>query len=237
VTNVRGTTRFNDLQDELQKQIAQVDDAIQSFIQQKNDLDAFMPAHGDKLSSVPSDVKFVTRKYEGVSNALQSDAQSIEVVRNYVKQDADHARLSFRAIDNLKLPSQYHTSGLWPQRPQNGNTANNETDGQDLVGFFSQAADETEEQLKRYKNNISEVESHMHGVQASLVEQLQKAMASKNGGPTGTDEKLAELGAVLRDFEMGILKVASEVGSLKEDMTRLQLGEFINNSEPRDGVY
>lgn len=236
VSNVRGTTRFNDLQEDLQKQIAEVDRIIQAFISQKHELDAFMPAHGEMLSQVPESVKFVERKSAGVQNALEADAEAIEGVRELIKQDADNARLSFRAVDNLRLPQQYHQTGLWSARQQSSSSANTETDGQDLVGFFSKTAYDMDDQLKRYQRNLSEIETHLHGVNDGLVEQLQKVMATQNGGPSGTDEQISQLGAVLRDFEMSILKVAGDVGGAREGMARLQLGDFMNG-ESRNGVY
>ncbi|KAK9419352.1 hypothetical protein SUNI508_01329 [Seiridium unicorne] len=237
VSNVRGTTRFNDLQEDLQKKIIWLDDQIQSYMNQKNELSAFMPGHGEMLSNIPNDVKFVQMKYDGVQSALRSDAEAIESVQTLHGQDGEHGILSFRALDNLKLPQQYHTTGLWSSRSQAGATANAESDGQDIVNFFSKTADEMDEQLKRYENNLTEIELHMHGIQGSLIEQLQRMMATKNGGPSPSDEQLAELGAVLRDFEQSILEVAQHVGGAREGMTRLQLGDFIPSQHQRSGVY
>ncbi|KAI5861548.1 hypothetical protein GGS23DRAFT_575557 [Durotheca rogersii] len=238
VSNLKGTTRFNDLQEDLQKKIEQVDVFIQQQMQNKDQVESFMPGHREMLESIPNDVDFVERKYEGARNALQSAAQAIDAARALVGQDVDHARLSFRAIDNLKLPEQYHTPGLWSPRQQAGGTAANaEADGQDLVGFFSQAADEMEEQMRRYDGNMTEIEMHLRGVSDGLVEELQKVMAAKGGAPPGPDEKVRELGVVFREFEHGILKVASDVASAREGMTRLQLGEFAAADGNRSGVY
>ncbi|KAI1288864.1 hypothetical protein F5Y03DRAFT_389003 [Xylaria venustula] len=238
VTNLKGTTRFNDLQEDLQKIIEQADTFITEQIRRKEEVDAFMSGHREMLESIPDDVTFVTRKHDGARSALESAAQSIEAARVLVNQDADNARLSFRAIDNLKLPQSYHTSGLWSPRQQASGNANAETDGQDLVGFFSKTADEMGEQMNRYAANLTEIELHMHGVSDSLVEQLQRMMATRNGASSGTDARIQELVAVLRDFEQGILKVAGDVGSAREGMTRLQLGDFMNhNDRDTNGVY
>ncbi|KAH8163386.1 hypothetical protein CIB48_g4863 [Xylaria polymorpha] len=237
VTNLKGTTRFNDLQEDLQKIVEQADNFIAEQVRRKQEVDSFMSGHREMLESIPDDVTFVTRKYDGARNALESAAQSIEAARVLVNQDADNARLSFRAIDNLKLPQQYHTSGFWSPRQQASGNANAETDGQDLVGFFSRTADEMGEQMKKYERNLTEIELHMHGVSDNLVEQLQRMMATKNSASSGADEKIQELVAVLRDFEQGILKVAGDVGSAREGMTRLQLGDFMNNDYSTNGVY
>ncbi|KAI0376082.1 hypothetical protein F5Y04DRAFT_224426 [Hypomontagnella monticulosa] len=236
LSNLKGTTRFNDLQEDLQKNIERVDMFIQQQIRNKEEVDSFMPGHRAMLESIPNDVSFVAKKYESAHSALVSAAQAIEAARGLVGQDVDHARLSFRAVDNLKLPEQYHTAGIWSPRQQPAGTANTEADGQDLVSFFSRAADEMEDQVKRYESNMGEIEMHMHGVSDSLVEQLQKMMANKNGTPSGPNEKAQELSAVLRELQQGILKVASDVASVREGMTQLQLGSFINDGD-RNGVY
>lgn len=237
VSNLKGTTRFNDLQEDLQKNIERVDAFIQQQMRNKEQVDSFMPGHKEMLKSVPNDVNFVAKKYENAHSALASAAQSIEAARGLVAQDVDHARLSFRAIDNLKLPEQYHTAGIWSPRQQPAGTANTEADGQDLVTFFSRAADDMEDQVRRYERNMTEIEMHMHGVSDSLVEQLQKMMANKNGASSGPNEKAQELSAVLRELQQGILKVASDVAGTREGMTQLQLGNFISSNRDRNGVY
>ncbi|KAI0198125.1 hypothetical protein F4808DRAFT_473066 [Astrocystis sublimbata] len=237
VSNLKGTTRFNDLQEDLQKIVEQADNFIAEQVRRKQEVDSFMSGHREMLESIPDDVTFISRKYDGARNALESAAQSIEAARILVNQDADNARLSFRAIDNLKLPQQYHTSGFWSPRQQASGNANAETDGQDLVGFFSKTADEMGEQAQKYDRNLTEIESHMHGVSDNLVEQLQRMMATKNNGSSGVDERIQELVSVLRDFEQGILKVAGDVGSAREGVTRLQLGDFMDNKHNTNGVY
>ncbi|KAI0596786.1 hypothetical protein F4775DRAFT_593898 [Biscogniauxia sp. FL1348] len=235
--NIKGTTRFNDLQEDIQKSIEQIDRFIQEQVSHEREIEGIMPGHGDMLESIPNDVKFVARKYDGARSALESAAQAIDSARVLVNQDADHARLCFRAIDNLKLPQQYHTSGFWSPRQQAPGTANTETDGQDLVGFFSKTADDMADQMKKYGGNLTDIETHMHAVNDSLGDQLQRIMAIRNGTISATDEKIQELVAVLRDFEQGILKVAGDVGSAREGMTRLQLGDFMGNDGYRGGVY
>ncbi|CAJ2512443.1 Uu.00g054580.m01.CDS01 [Anthostomella pinea] len=237
VSNLKGTTRFNDLQEDLQKTVEQVDRYIEEQQQRKKGVDSFMSGHSNMLESIPDDVKFVSRKYDGARTALESAAQAIESARVLVNQDADSARLSFRAIDNLKLPQQYHTSSFWSPRQQAPGTANTEADGQDLVGFFSKTADEMDDQMKKYQKNLTDIEQHMHGVSDGLGEQLQRMMATRNGGGAGSDEKIQELVAVLRDFEQGILKVAGDVGGAREGMTRLQLGDFMGQDGGHNGVY
>jgi nucleoporin p58/p45 len=241
VSNIRSTTRFNDLQEDIQNKIAEIDKAIQGFMAQKAELDAFMPAHGDQVASIPTDVSFVSRKAAGVETALGGDAVAVKQLRELVKVDADNARLSFKAVDNLKLPTAYHQAGLWSTRGQQGGAGgagaaggSGDADGEsssDLVSFFSKTADEMGDTMRKFEKNLTEIEMHLRGVQGNVLEQLQKvASAPKNGVQNGADEKVVELAAVLRDFEESILQVAGVVGGAREGMTSLQLGEVLGRS-------
>ena len=235
ITNLRGTTRFNDLQEDLQNQIMLIDSGIDRAISQCNELEAFMPAHGEQVELIPNDVRFVARKYEGVNHALGDGAHGIKKLKDTIQEDAGAARLSFRAVDNLKLPTAYHVQGLW--RSTTSAAANAATTGspasapsgssggdgdaaqQDLVSFFSAAAEDMERQLRQYRDKLREMENHMNGVNVALHEQLHSC--------SGREDQLAELAAVLREFEEGILRVAGKVGGVREGLTRLQLGEVL----------
>lgn len=238
LSNLRGTTRFNDLHEELQKAILQIDEDIQKFIRDKEAVDVFMPKHGEQLLQIPIDVGFVTRKSDGAQHALSSDVAAVNELRELAKDDADSARLSFKVIDNLKLPSQYHQAGLWTRRgPQDGHRGDASAEAHaetntDLIGLFSKTADHMEHTMTTYAKNLDEIETHLHGVQANIQAQMQKVAAqSKTGGGLGSaEEKLGELAGVLRDFEESIFQVAAMVGSAREVMTELQLKEFMGST-------
>lgn len=160
----------------------------------------------------------------------------IDQLREFVKQDVAHAKLSFKAIDNLKLPTQYHQAGLWSTRGgQTGTGGSGAADAEaesnsDLISYFSKTADEMDEMMKKFASNLSEIEGHLHGVQGNILEQLQRVSAqSRNGSQGGADERINELAAVLRDFEESILKVAGVVGGVKEGVTELQLKDFMGH--------
>lgn len=234
VSNIQPTTRFNDLQEDLQKQIAMIDEGIQKCIKDKEAIDAFLPAHGEQVAAIPTDVSFVSRKSDGAQAALSGDIVAINQLREMIKTDTDNARLSFRAVDNLKLPTQYHQAGLWSTRGQAtsagaGTNADSESNS-DLISFFSRTADEMDETMKKFESNLGEIEVHLRGVQGNLLEQLQRVSAqSKQGVQGGVDERVLELAAVLRDFEESILKVAGVVGGIKEGVTELQLKDFMGH--------
>ena len=245
--NIRGTTRFNDLHDELQKQIINMDEVIQAQIRLKHDCDAIMPSHESQLSGVPYDVDFIRRKLLGLDSALEQDAKAIDSAQELVKIDAEHAKLSFRAIDNLKLPAQYHNSGIWSAKSpsaDNRSRSNGEGEAQDLIGFFSRTADEQTKTLEKYQKLMTDIEQHLRGVEASSAQQINSLVAKRNGGLGGQDDPVQELGAILRDFEQSILGVAGKVGSAREAMQTLQIGAFPsgptderNSHGKRTGVY
>jgi nucleoporin p58/p45 len=240
LSNIKNTTRFSDLQEDVQKKILMLDNAIQECMKEKDAIDAMMPGHGSNLDQLPLDVNFVSRKSEGAQNALSNDVTAVKELRDLVKIDSVNARLSFKAIDNLKLPTQYHQPGLWTTRGQQaaGSSASADADAEtnsDLITFFSKTADEMEETMKVFERNFSEIEVHLHGVQGSVLNQMQHVAAQSKNGSGGGEEKLAELAAVLRDFEESIFQVAAKVGGAREGVTELQLKDFMGNGT--NGMY
>lgn len=227
VSQMRGTTRFNDLHEDLQKQIEQFDQVIQGQIGLKNDCDAIMPQHGKLLEHVPNDVEFCRRKLLGMEEAMEHDAAEIDQVRQLIKKDADNATLSFRAIDNLKLPAAYQTPGIWATKSTNNpNTAADDTDAQDLVSFFSSTADELDVTLKKYHNNFTELEAYLKNLEQSTAQQTQALLARRNGRAYQQENPIQELGLALLEFEQSILQVASKIGASREGIQSLQLGSF-----------
>ena len=243
--NIRGTTRFNDLHDELQKQIDHLDAVIQQQIKIKNDINAILPAHDNGLANIPNDVEFCRRKLIGLEAAMSSDADSVRNVQKLVTEDIEHAKLSFRAADNLRLPAQYHIPGVWQaksstndSRSQNGNSEAQ----RDIVGYFSSTADDLSSTLSKYQKNINEIELHLRNVEATSAQQVASVAASRKGGSASDDDAVRELASALADFEQGILHVAGKVGGARETVQTLQLGEFTDPSKSatsrhRSGIY
>ncbi|KUI54586.1 Nucleoporin NUP49 [Cytospora mali] len=230
LSNLKSTTRFNDLQEDLQKQIADIDKFIQGCVAQKDQLDAFMPAHGEQLSAIPGDVRFVSRKYAAVDSALGSDLHAIKQMRDLVKSDAEEASLSFSAVNNLMLPSDYHNKpNFFSPSNRDGSGSAKDGDGEksDLVSYFSKQVDDMNEQIKRFQKNVHEIETHLGGVEHNINDQASRLQHGAGGLGTGSaEDKQMELYAVLRDFEESILQVAGVVGSAREGITELQLNDF-----------
>lgn len=237
LSNLRNTTRFNDLQEDLQKEIAAIDTHIQNCMAQKDQVDAFIPQHEAQLEEIPGDVRFVSRKYAAVDSALGADLHAIKTMRDQVKADAEEAKLSFNAVNNLLLPSQYHVSpgffGSSTRQTQqqeggsNGSTDGGQSTSEDLVSYFSRATDEMDEQIKRLQKTVREIDTHLGGVQQNIMEHASRLQASNGSlGGNGQDERVMELYQVLRDFEEGIVQVATVVGGAREGVTELQMNDF-----------
>ncbi|KAB8298320.1 hypothetical protein EYC80_002048 [Monilinia laxa] len=227
LSQMRGTTRFNDLHEDLQKQIEFYDKVIQSQIGMKNDCDAIMPQHGKLLEHVPNDVEFCRRKLLGMEEAMERDAADIDQVRQLVKKDADNATLSFRAIDNQKLPTPYQTPGIWATKSTaNPNSSDDDTDAQDLISFFSSTADELDATLKKYQSNFTEIEAHLRSLEQSTAQQTQALLARRSGRAYQQENPIQELGMALLEFEQSILQVAGKIGASREGIQGLQLGNF-----------
>lgn len=222
VSNLRPSTRFNDLHEELQKQIENIDLVLQRQMQQKNEVDSILPSHGAQLSNIPNDVDFITRKLAHVEVAHENDAQAIHQIDSLIKADAEDARLSFRTMDNLKLPAQFHNQGIWST---NGVGASSTSDIPDLVSYFSKQADDMARMLASYTKNITEIEQHLRGVEHNTMQQMRRLADEKYGGD-GADEQVRELVAVLRQFENGIVTVAGSVGEIREEVQNLQIGGY-----------
>lgn len=236
MTNIKGSTRFNDLHEDLQKQLAQLDEVILNSMEKKKTCEAFMPEHGKQLENVPTDVEFCSRKMRGLSDIMDGDTEAVFALKNLIEEDAEHAKLSFRAIDNLKLPPQYHNTGHWPTKATGGDSRTQGSaarDAQEIVGYFSATADELSDKLAKYQKNIADIELHLRGLEASTAQQIHNYVARSQSGSAAHTDQILELAESLQDFERGILTVAGKVGSTREQMQRLQLGGFLGPTNGR----
>lgn len=239
--NIRGTTRFSDLQIDIQAQIEQMDKSIFAQIEQSNQCAAIMLKHDDQVKQIPDDVEFCRRKLLGVENAQSADVEAIAKASVLVKSDRDNAMLSFQVIDNLKLPQQFHVHDSW-QSASTSRQANGAEESSKVVGFVSATADELSSTLTKYQNNISEIEHHLRSVEVDSAQQINALISRRNGSTRVDDDTVRDLAAALGEFEQSILHVAGKVGAARESVQTLQLGGFTNGratngNGKRSGVY
>jgi nucleoporin p58/p45 len=226
--NIRGTTRFNDLHDELQREIEFMDSVIQRQVGFKRQCDAIFETHDNSLSNIPNDVEFCRRKLMGLEAARTSDAIAVEKLQKLTAADIEHGQLSGRAIDNLRLPIQYHVSGVWPPKstPPDNRAKSTEGEAQSFVGYFTSATDELSDTLAKNQKNLAEIEQHLRSVEVASGQQVASLVARKNGGSGADDDAVKELASALVEFEQSILNVAGKVGATREGVQSLQLNAF-----------
>ncbi|KAH0547656.1 hypothetical protein FGG08_000145 [Glutinoglossum americanum] len=248
LANLRSTSRFGDLHEDLQKLVEEIDKGIVAQTELHKQVEAMMSGHEQNLMCIPNDVEFVSRRLTTMQHALENDAQAVDYVRKTVKKDANDARLSFRALDNLKLPPQYHYQGLWssptpsaPPRSVGGATASDDEGSTDLVAYFSQQADGMGETLEKYRRNLHEIEEALRGVETKTVQMTQKLMLTRgeDGSERSEAEVVSELSQVLRGFEDGILNVAGSIWMAREGVQELVVGSGASGGRDRRraGVY
>ena len=233
VNELRPTTRFNDLHEELQKAIEFVDSFILNKMQWKDACESEGGEVGDMCRQLPPDVEHCSKQLDTMQQALENDAESIAFAKGLVKADAADAKLSFKVIQNLRLPQQFHQTSLWStaMAPQNSRTGLAEDDleegaSRNIVEFFSKQTDTMSKTLDSYKRNIAEVEDYLKGVESNAMQQMHQMMFTQGQDSSGksAEDQARELAAVLRAFENGILGVAAKVGGAREIVQEVMLG-------------
>lgn len=240
LSNVRGNTRFSDLHEDLQKEIQAIDDFIQKQISFKETIDESMFKNDENIRTLAPDVNLLAGKADTVELALDNDAQAIKGVRELVQQDAEDAKLSFRAIENLKLPPQFHYQNGWRQSMSAAHAADDDAPTPpDLVGYFSNRSDALDAQLRRCTEQVAEIEAHLQTIEASTMAETEALMMRRGGagqsGDSGVQGKVRELARTMKLFEEAIMKVATRVGGTREEVVELVVGNGLGGANGGNG--
>ncbi|KAJ5356962.1 hypothetical protein N7517_011571 [Penicillium concentricum] len=251
VSNLLPTTKFESCADEIRSQIEAIDKHILNQMKMCHEVGDLLPTIEQQGATIPNDVEFVQGKLETMQHALENDASDIDGLRGLVTRDAAEAQVAFRAIDTLKLPLQYQSSGggWWsvqdqqiPERSMRSSRKNTlalpdgvEGDAStdvngvpvNLVDYFSHRSKEMKGVLTRYTGNLKEIEDHLHGVEATLNRQISDFVSSKSReGAAGTPRStISELSGVLSDVEAGIMGVATRLSNVSEQVQDLSIGQ------------
>ncbi|KAL4800734.1 hypothetical protein BDV19DRAFT_1166 [Aspergillus venezuelensis] len=253
ISNLLPTTKFESCADEVKAELERFDTFILNQINMCNEVANLVPSVAAQGTTIPNDVEYVQGKLETMQHALENDASDIDQLRGLVSRDAAEAQVAFRAIDTLKLPLQYQStggSGWWSAQDQKvdsqslrstrkntlalpdnveGDSSSNSINGVpvNLVDYFSQRSDEMGVVLERYTRNLKEIEDHLHGVESTLERQIHDftTSRSRDGNGNGAPKSvLNDLAAVLSDVEAGIIGVAGRLGSVTEQAQEVVLG-------------
>lgn len=233
VNQLRSTTRFNDLHEDLQKVIESVDNFILGQIHCQEECAQHTEDIDQKCHQMPPDVEYCTKALDTMQQALENDAESIAFAKGLVKVDVADAKLIFRTIQNMKMPQRYHQSGMWNTTGilQGGGSSLPEEDAemgasQNIVEYFSKQVDEMTKTMDAYRRDIDQVEAYLKGVESNMMQQTQQMMFTRgqDGGEKSAEEQVRQLAAVLRDFEQGITGVATRVGGTRDKIQEFMLG-------------
>ncbi|KAL4921416.1 hypothetical protein BDW62DRAFT_128757 [Aspergillus aurantiobrunneus] len=254
VSNLLPTTKYESCADEIKAELERFDTFVLNQINMCNEVANMVPSVAAQGSTIPNDVEYVQGKLETMQHALENDASDIDQLRSLVSRDAAEAQVAFRAIDTLKLPLQYQStggSGWWSPQDQKvsdsqslrstrkntlalpddveGDPSTNAINGVpvNLVEYFSQRSDEMGVVLERYTRNLKEIEDHLHGVESTLDRQIHDFTTSRSRDRTGSGAPKSivnDLAAVLGDVETGILGVANRLGTVTEQAQEVVLG-------------
>ena len=246
VNQVRSTTRFNDLHEDLQKIIEGVDNFILGQMHCQEECAQHTEDIDQKCHQLPPDVEYCTKALNTMQQALENDAESIALAKGLVKIDVADAKLVFKTVQSLKMPPQFQQSGLWNTTAitQSGNSSFPEDDAEmgasrNIVEYFSKQADEMAKTLDAYKRNVGQVEAYLKGVESNTMKQMQQTVFSRgqDEGDKSAEEQVRQLAAVLRDFEHGITGVASRVGDTRDKVQEAMLSSEGINGAPRTKRY
>ncbi|OJD40214.1 nucleoporin nup49 [Diplodia corticola] len=233
ISQVRGSTRFSDLHEDMQKQIEQMDSLIQQQISHHDQCQAFIDGRlKENISYLPNDVEWVNGKCEAVETALDNDSQAIAQLKQTIKKDVENARISFRVLENLKLPTQFHYAGsMWsaapaPAKSASPDDASADEGNTDLVSFFSSQTDEMADTLKQQARLLTELEQHLRTVEGNVMQQSQELMARRGAGTAEEhhENKLRELALLFQEIQKAILNEAQNVGDCREKVIEATIG-------------
>ena len=244
LSNIKPTTRFSELNEDLQNAIIQIDTFIQQQQKWATEIQESIPARGAALETIPSDVVYLSQRKEVVEEALDTDVQDIKRVKEDLAADQDDARRCFNALENLKLPSQFHYTGLAAaaggvRAPGGGGATDDTTDPttstSDLVPYFQGKSKDLEARLGRYAAQLGEIEGHMGTVEARAVEQFEKLLYRRSKPEEWNNDEVRVLVGTLRDFEEAILRTAGRIGQVRDDVVGFTLGD-VSGASNGNGV-
>ena len=236
-TELRPTTRFTDLHENLQTLIENIDGFIQQQMKFQQECLALNPSIEEKCKQMPGDVEFCSKALDTMQNALENDAGAIADAKSLTKGDVANAKLSFSTIENMSVPQQYQASSLWTLPTVSRDSAPSLLDDEDtrtsnssssLTAFFANQSDMMSKSLESYKKNVTDVEAYLKGIEANTMQQIQQLFFARGQDGVGksAEDQVRELAAVLKEFESGILNVASKVGGVRENIQEVMLGDY-----------
>ncbi|KAF8466214.1 hypothetical protein BDZ91DRAFT_179010 [Kalaharituber pfeilii] len=96
--------KFHELTDALRGEVEAAEKYILSEIQKSEALAAAFPEHREMIQSVSGDAELMERRLLTTNSFLESDTAALQSLIKHQKLDDQHASLSVRTLDLLRLP-------------------------------------------------------------------------------------------------------------------------------------
>ncbi|KAK6544713.1 hypothetical protein TWF694_001399 [Orbilia ellipsospora] len=201
-SNMRGTTRYEELHTDVRSLLDFLDDHIQKAILISQELTARTVGHKETMESVDGDVEHVSRKLGFTTTFLNNDGHSIGQLHNASTQLINTAALSTRTIDILRLPISQRSHYL-----SSHHTSNPEYS---LIPYFEEKTGELSGKAQNFLAAVGEVEKTLEAVEMDVGNVNMSA-----------ESKVKEVVKAERVVFSGMLAVASKVASVNEDLKAL----------------
>ncbi|KAF3924084.1 hypothetical protein ABW21_db0209898 [Orbilia brochopaga] len=198
-SNMRGTTRYEELNGDVRSLLDYLDSYIQKSIGISNEISARSVDHKEAMESVDRDVEHVSRKLGFTTTFLNNDGHSIGQLHNASAQLVNTASLSTRTIDILRIPISQRSHYL-----SSHHTSNPEYS---LIPYFEEKTSELEGKTENFLSAIGEVEKTLEAVERDVGQVNLSA-----------ESKVKEVIKAERMVFSGMLAVASKVASVNEDL-------------------
>jgi nucleoporin p58/p45 len=136
--HLRSTTKFDQLNDQLQSEIAALDGFILQQIQLCNEVSDVLPSIAASGVNLPNDVAYVSQKLEEIEIGLENDAEEIVGLRDgVVKKDIGETKVCFRSVDRLKMPAHYQNQYQAPSTVPGSGITGGVYGGSGLSGWWN----------------------------------------------------------------------------------------------------
>lgn len=228
LSNIRPTTRFSDLHDDIKSQIEMIDNFIRQQESYASQCEAMLPSHSSNVATIPADVALIESKAETVELGLENDGRNISAAKETLKTDVKDLTRCMRIIENQSLPSRFHygPGGLSSAAGGSAGAVAGLDDDYDvdLLGYFSTQAAAMESARGGFEQNLAEIEAHLAVVERRTQSLIGEVGRDRASGPRSGDDTVRELADTLRGFEGGILDAARRVGGCREGLEDLMMG-------------
>jgi len=222
-SQIKGSTKFDDMTPAAQNLIFAIDQGIQKVFTWRNEITAYTPEHEREIQQLSRDVAYLDKKYELVNRAvLQGDVAAVQELRTLSNQNTKDFQTVQLSVDNLKLPSQYHLPGLWSTSGGAKTSFGGDPDQTDLIEFFNRQVAHLDERSKKLRVYLDEITQHMPNVENGLYQKL-TTLQNAYGSGTARSNQLEDVKTTLVDMRGAIFAQAVQVGKLREQMTQLQM--------------